>query len=225
MATEASVANSYATRLALLAQARTEAIQQTFNSELFTLTSMMGPISEGPEWPSDPAWLAFQHGSCAGIISDGLSDPWVEKDKSSIGLGLEVFVESPDISLAAGESMMALADTWLFPMTAEISHTLASYNRLCTKLLAGEPLALRFNIEHIKDGRGLVGALLHIPRIGDPRLVTGPGAITLIAATLLTQDELRWLQGRKETGREELLDKIYLAGIGTQSLVQRPSVV
>jgi len=218
-------APSYGERLEQAVTSRHQAIQSCFQSELFSLTSLMGPMNDGPEWPSDASWLALKHGDCACILSDGLSDPWVERDRAATGLGVEVFVESPDIQLAEGESMMALSDTWLFPMTAEISHTLASYPRLCAKLLSGEPLSLRFNIEHIKDGRGLVGALLHQPRTLPTELDTAFGPVALIAATLLTTEELRWLGGRGEAGRRELLEKLYAAGIGPRSLSQRTSVI
>jgi len=216
---------SYADRLAQASQSRHGAIQQRFGSSLFALTSLMGPISEGPEWPSDAGWIALQHGDCACIMSDGLSDPWVETDRLATGLGLEVFIESPAIHLPENETPMALADTWLFPMTAEISHTLASYPRLCSKLLAGEPLSLRFNIEHIKDGRGLVGTLLHVPQTMDATLPTALGPVQLIAGTLLTGDELAWLAGKGEQGRRDLLEKLYQQGIGSQSLPDRSSLV
>lgn len=216
---------NYGERLEKASQSRHLAIRSRFDSEVFSLTSMMGPMNDGPEWPSDASWLVLKHGDSPCIISDGLSDPWVERDRPETGLGLEVFVESPDIQLPEGETMMAAADTWLFPMTAEISHTLASYPRLCDKLLAGEPLSLRFNIEHIKDGRGLVGALLHQPRTFPSTLETALGEVALVAATLLTTDELRWLAGRGETGRRELLDRLYEAEVGYRSLSQRASVV
>lgn len=223
-----SLANSstpnYGERLAMAANSRQQAIKHLFKSEVFALTSLMGPMNDGPEWPSDASWLALNHDNCSTILSDGLSDPWVDRDRPDTGLGLEVFVSSPDIVLPESESMMALADTWLFPMTAEISHTLASYPRLCSKLLSGEPLSIRFNIEHIKDGRGLVGALLHSPE-GMQAIETALGPIALVAATLLTIDELRWLTGKGLDGRLELLDRLQREGIGSKSLSQRNSVV
>jgi len=218
-----SVASTYADRLAQASQSRHACVEHVFGARPFSLTSLMGPISDGPKWPSDASWLALPHGDCACILSDGLSDPWVDSDRSGTGLGLEVFIETPDVAFDP-DAPMAVADTWLFPMTAEVSHTLASYPRLCVKLLAGEPLALRFNIEHLKDGRGLVGALLHQP----PQLTDLPiahGDIVLVAATLLTTGELRWLSGRGEAGRRELLAALYAKGVGSRSLVHRADVV
>ena len=214
---------SYAERLEQAASSRHKAMEQCFDTNLYSLTSLMGPV-DGPEWPSDAAWLAMYREGVSRIMSDGLSDPWVEANRPATGLGLEVFVETPDVLPAADESLLSLADSWMFPMTAEISHTLASYQRLCGKLLAGEPLSLRFNIEHIKDGRGLVGALLHIPE-SLAQVDTALGPIALVAATLLTTDELRWLSGRGEPGRRELLARLYEQGVGAQSLVARDSVV
>ena len=160
MTANSNAAQLYADKLELAARSRQQTIEQLFEAETFSLTSLMGPVSGGPEWPSDAAWLAMCRSDSASIISDGLSDPWIDRDRPDTGLGLEVYMETPDVKLEAGQPLMALADSWLFPTVAEISHTLASYPRLSEKLLAGVPLAMRFNIEHIKDGRGLVGALL-----------------------------------------------------------------
>ncbi len=215
----------YGERLQQAGNSRHAAICSAFDSEPFLLTSLMGPV-DGPEWPSDPAWLALEVDGCGAILSDGLSDPWVEKDRLATGLGLEVMVRSPEIAPLQGE-LLTLADSWLFPMTAEISHTLASYPRLCGRLLEGEPLSMRFNIEHIKDGRGLAGALLHQPRdlpAGVNSLATAGGDVTLIVATLLTQEELRWLGGRGEEGRCTLLERLYAEGVGSRSLARRDSV-
>lgn len=212
---------SYAERLERAASGRRECLSQLLGSPLFSLTSMMGPMSEGPEWPSDAAWQAFAWDGCGGIVSDGLSDPWIELARSPTGLGLEVMVVSPDVAFQTANPM-AIADTWLFPMTAEISHTLAMYPRLCDSLLRGQPLSLRFNIEHIKDGRGLVGALLHIPPAYRDLPLSG-SSFSLVAATLLTPEELRWLAGKGEAGRRALLADLYDRGVGWRSLIHRPS--
>ncbi|WP_221794517.1 hypothetical protein [Oceanobacter mangrovi] len=219
-----TTALSYADKLELAAGSRQQALQQLFDYPLFSLTSLMGPV-DGPDWPSDAAWLVSKLEGEACLISDGLSDPWVEPDRPQTGLGLEVLLVSSDFQLVEGESAMVMADTWMFPMIAEISHTLACYPRLCSKLLAAEPLSLRFNIEHIKDGRGLVGALLHQPRDMVSQIDTEFGPVQLIAATLLTGKELSWLVGKGEEGRRQLLERLYDAGVGCRSLGRRASVV
>lgn len=225
MTTEFIVGLTYADRLNLATQARHEAIKTRFNSDLAALTSLMGPMSDGPEWPAGAAWLAARHGGNACIISDGLSDPWVERDKPETGLGVEVFIETPDAGLAGDAPLTKLADTWLFPLIAEVSHTLAGYAKLCEKLLAGELLSLEFNIDHIKDGRGRVGALLSKPRQAAADLTMPGGTVSLIAATLLTVNELKFLRGKGPAGRLELADNLYDAGVGHLSLLHRPSVV
>jgi len=216
---------SYADRLNIISEARHRAIKELFDSDVVPLTSLMGPMSDGPEWPAGASWLAAKHGDNACIISDGLSDPWVERDKPETGLGIEVFIESPDANLPANAPLTALADTWLFPMLAEVSHTLAGFPRLCDKLRAGELLSLEFNIDHIKDGRGRVGALLHNPRKLPNELDIAGGQVQLIAATLLTVPELHYLRGKGEAGRIEIADKFYEVGIGYLSLLNRPSLV
>lgn len=216
---------SYADRLNIASENRHRAVKEFFDSDIAPLTSLMGPMSDGPEWPAGAAWLAARHNENACIISDGLSDPWVERDKPENGLGLEVFIETPDAGIPADAPLTMLADTWLFPLLAEVSHTLANYQRLCEKLLASEPLSLEFNIDHIKDGRGRVGALLHIPRDRPSGLATPYDPIQLVAATVLTPAELYYLRGKGDAGRRSLLGKLYEAGVGHLSLLHRESLV
>lgn len=222
---ESIVGLTYADRMRIITEARNQAISECLATELHSLTSLMGPMSDGPEWPAGAAWLAAWHGNNGCIISDGLSDPWVERDRPETGLGLEVFVESPDTGIPATAPATRLADTWLFPMLAEISHSLAGYAKLSEKMLNGELLSIEFNIEHIKDGRGRVGALLNIPSVLTTNLVLPCGEIRFVPATLLTGAELRFLRGKGEAGRRELADKLHTAGIGHLSLLNRPSLV
>lgn len=63
MTTEYSVGLTYADRLNLATQARHNAIKTHFNCELASLTSLMGPMSDGA------AWLAARHERNACIIS------------------------------------------------------------------------------------------------------------------------------------------------------------
>jgi hypothetical protein len=225
MSNEYIVGLTYADRLNMATEARHDAIKEFFGSEVAALTSLMGPMSDGPEWPAGAAWLAARHGENACIVSDGLSDPWVERDRPETGLGLEVFIETPDAGISEQAPLNRLADTWLFPLIAEVSHTLAGFPRLAERLLRGELLSLEFNIDHIKDGRGRVGALLSQPGNWAGDLIMPGGKLKLIAVTLLTSAELRYLRGKGEAGRKELADKLYQSGSGHVSLLYRPSLV
>lgn len=225
MTTEHLVGLTYADRLRLVTEARHEGLRQLFASELCALTSLMGPMSEGPEWPAGAAWLATRHGHNACIISDGLSDPWVERDRPETGLGLEVFIESPDAGVNADSPLKQLADTWLFPMVAEISHSLANYQRLSERLLAGELVSMEFNIDHLKDGRGRVGVLLQTPQWPSHHIPIANANVAIFAATLLTPAELKFLRGKGEAGRQELAQLLHNAGFGHISYKHRPSVV
>lgn len=225
MSVEFVVGLNYADRLRLAAEARHQALAERFGVEPVALTSLMGPMADGPEWPAGAAWLAARRGTHACIVSDGLSDPWVERDRPETGLGIEVFIESPDAGVSVEAPLAALADTWLFPMAAEISHTLAGYARLCEKLQAGDILSLEFNIDHIKDGRGRVGALLHTPQPPITDLPLPGGAVKLIAATVLTVEELKFLRGKGVSGRQQLAEKLQAAGVGHVSRLHRPSLV
>ncbi len=215
---------TYADRLRLATENRHQAIRSIFETEVLPLTSLMGPMSDGPEWPASPAWLAAWHGNNACVFSDGLSDPWVERNKPESGLGLEVFIESPDVVLSDKQPLPSIIDTWLFPMVAEISHTLAGHPKLCEKLCNGQITSLEFNIEHIKDGRGRVGVLLNIPYNFSQNISLPGGEVRLVAATLLTVAELKFLRGKGDAGRHELAKKLSSANIGHLSLLHRPSL-
>lgn len=216
---------SYSDRLRMATTARHLALSERFGSDLAMLTSLMGPMSDGPEWPAGAAWLGARHGQNACIISDGLSDPWVERDRGDRGLGIEVFIESADSGLAAEAPLTALADTWLFPMLAEVSHTLAGYPRLSERLLSGELLSLELNIDHIKDGRGRRAVLLSLqPMASATREQPLNGPPRLVAATLLTPDEGIYLRGKGQAGRLALMEQLQAAGIDHLSLLHRPSL-
>lgn len=215
---------NYASRLKIASESRHRAIEIWSGCDAVALSSLMGPMGDGPEWPSGPSWLALNRGGRACIMSDGLSDPWVEKDRPNNGLGLEVYVEVADLAIPNDTNLDSLSDTWLFPMMAEISHTLATYPKLCDRLRNNETLLMRLNIEHIKDGRGLVGMLLHRPPFEPFRLATPNGGFQLIVATLLTQQEVAFLKGRGEKGRLQLLEALTQVNRAGISLCNRESV-
>lgn len=223
--TEHIVGLTYADRLRMATESRHQALKERLGSDLAALTSLMGPMSDGPEWPAGAAWLAARHGQNACVLSDGLSDPWVERNRPETGLGLEVFIESPDSGTAENAPLAKFADTWLFPLTAEVSHTLAGFPRLSERLLNGELLSMEFAIDHIKDGRGQIGALLGANSEPAKTLTLAGGEIKLIAITLLTGNELKYLRGKGELARHELADKLKTAGVGHLSLLHRPSLV
>lgn len=54
---------------------------------------------------------------------------------------------------------------------------------------------------------------------------TSSGDIKLVAATLLTVTELRYLRGKGAAGRDELAALLRQAGVGHTSLLARPSVI
>ncbi len=212
---------SYANRLQIAAESRFRAISARFNCEPVSLSSLMGPMGDGPEWPSGASWLALTHNGNPCIISDGLSDPWVERDRSENGLGLEVYVEAADLRVPDPDNLESIADTWLFPMAAEISHTLATYPNLCKKLLNDEILALPLNIEHIKDGRGLVTMLLHKPNTPNTVISIQNTEFQLIVATLLTPEDVSFLRGKGDEGRVELLMQFNNSGQSGKSYLNR----
>lgn len=216
----------YADRLQQAAEARRLAIEALVGGESAALTALMGPMGEGPEWPAGAAWRSARRGENLLIVSDGLSDPFVERDRPETGLGLEVFIESPQSGLPANAPLASATDTWLFPMIAEVSHILAGRHKLRETLLDGGLLSLHFAIDHLKDGRGRVGALLNVKAEGMPETIALPGGpVRLVAVTLLNPDELASLTGGGMEKREELAAKLRAAGVGHWAMPRRAAAV
>jgi hypothetical protein len=213
----------YADRLRLAAEARAAAVDGLADGPGVALTSLLGPLGEGPEWPAGPAWRAIRREGRVLIFSDGLSDPWVDRKLPETGLGLEVYVDSPASGLAAGAPLVNAVDTWLFPMIAEVSHLLAGRSTIRSSLLGGGLGSLEFMIDHLKDGLGHRGALLNPGPDGMPATILLPGGqVGLVAVTLLMPSELLYL--RRGGSREELARRLRQAGVGHWSLPNREAV-
>lgn len=216
----------YADRLQQAMKYRTQALESLGGGHSAALTSLMGPMGQGPEWPAGAAWRAIRIEERLLIFSDGLSDPWVERDRPETGLGLEVFIDSPASGLADDAPLTGAADTWLFPMVAEVSHLMAGSRRLRETPMDGSLSSLEFAIDHLKDGRGRVGALLNLPAEGIPASIDLPGGpVRLVAITLLNPDELAFLRQGGVAARLSLAAKLQAAGIGHRSLPRRASVL
>lgn len=216
----------YSDRLQQAIQYRTQALDALGGGQSAALTSLMGPMGQGPDWPAAAAWRAIRREGRLLIFSDGLPDPWVERNRPETGLGLEVFIDSPDSALPADAPLAQAADTWLFPLIAEVSHLLAGARRLRETLLENRLASLEFTIDHLKDGRGRVGALLNMPAADIPASIELPGGpVRLVAVTLLNPDELAFLRQGGAAARESLAAKLAVAGIGHLSLPRRDSVL
>lgn len=214
----------YPDRLRLAAEARTAAIDALADQPGVALTSLLGPLGEGPEWPAGPAWRAIRREGRVLIFSDGLSDPWVDRKLPETGLGLEVFVDSPASGLDAAAPLVNAVDTWLFPMIAEVSHLLAGRNAIRGNMIGGGLGSLEFAIDHLKDGLGHRGALLNPRPASMPATIQLPGgSVGLVAVTLLMPAELLFL--RRGGSREELAERLSRAGVGHWSLPCREPVV
>lgn len=214
----------YADRLRLAAESRTAAIDALADGPGMALTSLLGPLGEGPEWPAGPAWRAIRREGRLLIFSDGLSDPWVDRKLPETGLGLEVFVDSPDSGLAADAPLEKAIDTWLFPMIAEVSHLLAGRGSMRAGVCGGDLGSLEFMIDHLKDGLGHRGALL-VPQVeGMPAVIQlAGGPVRLVAVTLLMPSEVQYL--RRGGSREQLAERLRLTGVGHLSIPRREPVV
>lgn len=216
----------YSDRLQLAIQYRTQALESLGGGQSAALTSLMGPMGQGPDWPAGAAWRTIRRDGRLLIFSDGLSDPWVERDRPETGLGLEVFIDSPDSGLAVDAPLAQAADTWLFPLIAEVSHLLAGSRRLREAPMESRLASLEFAIDHLKDGRSRVGALLNMPAPDIPASIELPGGpVRLVAVTLLTPDELAFLRQGGAAARESLAAKLAAADIGHLSWPRRASVL
>lgn len=131
----------------------------------------------GPTWPNlRQAWQVIHRGSSTIIISDGLSDPFEDKDDPNTGFGLEILVESAD---SVPEEIHT---SWLFKMVDQVSQQCAHHGGVRDLIDRAGLLSLEFPkssllslktttssaLEAAGTARGTVGVMLGVAPPGLP---------------------------------------------------------
>src|SRR5262245_46697018 len=87
------------------------------------LAPLMNPtFLGGPRWPAlRQAWRVVNDGRRTAIVSDGLSDPFDDRDEQNTGLGLEFVGETED------PLPDPIHQGWLFHIVYEVSQQAAEH--------------------------------------------------------------------------------------------------
>ncbi|WP_164014838.1 imm11 family protein [Pyxidicoccus trucidator] len=160
-------------------------------------------IPSGPYWPGHrQAWRVIHRESGSTLlVTDGLSDPFIDRDELSPGFGLELAIET-------NEPMPEARGSWQLRLLREVTDEVAEHENVRTWLHRGlmtmevsgeampEPLVT-------KDGR--VAVLLGLESSTLPRRFPTPaGDVLLVTIKALLPAELTFLLGQGRAGPGEL---------------------
>ena len=161
-------------------------------------------IPRGPYWPGHrQAWRVIHRESRSTLlVTDGLSDPFIDRDEFSAGFSLELALET-------NEPLLPDADgSWQLRLLREVTGEVAEHESVRTKLHRGllsmevsgkampEPLVT-------KDGR--VAVLLGLESSTLPRRFPTPaGDVLLVTLKALLPAELAFLLAQGRAGPGEL---------------------
>ncbi|WP_395843119.1 imm11 family protein [Cystobacter fuscus] len=182
------------------------------------------PIVVGGNWPARrQVWRVIRRTEGRTLlVTDGLSDFFVERVEPSVGFGLELALET-------GEPLQDVEKSWPLLLLERVSNEVAEHEQLREKLEAGflsmelpgkdmpEPLLT-------KDGR--VGVLLGMESSTLPSRFTLPaGEVRLVTIKVLMPPELAYLLEHGKRGRDELVRRFIQGSDEHLSRAWRRSVV
>lgn len=158
-------------------------------------------IPSGPYWPGHrQAWRVI-HREAGGtlLVTDGLSDPFIDRDELSPGFGLELAIET-------GEPLPEVRRSWQLRLLREVADEVAEHESV-RKLLHRGLMSMEVSgdamPETLVTKEGRVAVLLGLESSTLPRRFPTPaGDVLLVTLKALLPAELDFLlaQGRGGTG-------------------------
>lgn len=180
----------------------------------------------GPRWPSlRQGWRRVFRGGSTLYLSEGLSDPFDDREEPGQGFGLEVLVESPD------EIAGPVPGGWPFRVAYEMAQLAARYGQVRERLAADGLLstdleAFAPEMLPLSDSRQRFGLMFGVPAPWVPATVEMPaGDILIVTIKVLTFDEYAYAWERGDEGRRHLAELFAAQGSHHVSSLARPSVV
>lgn len=182
-----------------------------------------------PRWPSSHQFfLRIARGGSVVVASDGLSDPFDDRDRPGPGWGCELCLESTALArVPAGE----LWNHWQFQLLYQAAQNVAHFaidvpQRLRAQgLLPMEVFGLAAPAAWIGE-RGGVGVVLGLPRPELPAEITiATGTVRLVTVTPLWPNEYALLRDGGSDGAAELVRRLSALGPGELTHPARPETV
>ncbi|MFP2929284.1 imm11 family protein [Pyxidicoccus sp. 3LG] len=160
-------------------------------------------IPSGPYWPGHrQAWrVIHRDGGSTLLVTDGLSDPFIDLDEFTAGFGLELAIET-------NESLPEIRRSWLLRLLREVADEVAEHENvrgwlhkgLMSMEVSGEGMP-----EPLVTREGRVAVLLGLESSTLPRRFSTPaGDVLLITIKALLPDELAFMLEQERNGKSEL---------------------
>jgi hypothetical protein len=182
------------------------------------------PIIVGAGWPAQrQAWrLIHRAGGGTLLVTDGLSDPDVNREEPSVGFGLELALETDELA-------ERVEQRWQQRLLQRVGDEVAAHERVreCLKVgsasmeVPGEDMP-----PELVTDEGRVGVLLGMEVSALPRTFDMPaGAVRLVTVQVLLPGELEYLLKQGERGLEGLLQRFMVSGQHHRVSARRRPVV
>ncbi len=181
------------------------------------------PIVVGGSWPARrQVWRIIHRPSGRTLlVTDGLSDFFVDRVEPSVGLGLELALETD-------ESPNGIEKSWPLLLLERVGDEVAEHERVREKVKTGlmsMEVSGKGMPQPLVTQEGRVGVLLGMESSTLPRSFTMPGGeVRLVTVKALLPTELAYLLEHGKKGRDELLRRFDQEGHGHLSRVARSPV-
>lgn len=201
--------------------------------ETAALTQLTNPLFRGgPKWPANrQAFLRVDRSKTMVLVSDGLSDPFLDDDTLAKGQGLaiEFYLETNDKD-AMGMNWEKLKSHWPFQLVYMVALN-AAHGQNFREMIV-EHQVLTMELRHINapaqflSEEGLVGVMIggEVKNIVDRS--KGPlGDILQVPVTLLTREEIDYAMANGAAGERKLKKLMRKKGHYHLSSTERASVL
>jgi hypothetical protein len=181
------------------------------------------PVVVGGAWPARrQVWrIIHRPDGRTLLVTDGLSDFFVDRAEPSVGFGLELALETD-------EPLKEAEKSWPLLLLERVGDEVAEHERVREKVKTGVmsmEVSGRGMPPTLVTQEGRVGVLLGLKPSTLPRSFTMPaGEVRLVTVKVLLPSELAYLLEHGKKGREELLRRFVQEGHGHLSRVGRSPV-
>jgi hypothetical protein len=182
------------------------------------------PIVVGGSWPARrQVWrIIHRPGGRTLLVTDGLSDFFVDRVEPSVGFGLELALETD-------EPLQEAEKSWPLMLLERVGDEIAEHERVREKVKTGlmsMEVSGQGMPQPLVTQEGRVGVLLGMESSMLPRSFNLPaGEVRLVTVKALLPTELAWLLEHGRQGRDELLRRFEQEGHGPLCRIQRRPVV
>ncbi|RCK70802.1 Suppressor of fused protein (SUFU) [Desertihabitans brevis] len=195
-------------------------------SDTDRISYLLNPMFTGaPRWPGiRQSYRVVRTPQTLVLASDGLSDPDVDTDEATPGVGCEVFLETPDL---VGAEFAELRASWQFSLVEQLAMNVAHLGGLSDRLEQHGVLSMELPLgdaapAELRSPQGTVGVLLGMPVPGRALRVETPGGpVDLVAVTVVGPDELDRLVAGGAEARRALVEQRLASGAGHLSTPAR----